>query len=122
MALNRDDEAIESFQRAVAISPNPGWVAPLAAVYAKTNRAADLERVLGRLRALEAEGSFVSVDHYAYIAGYRGEFDEAFRWLEQAVARRMTNVLWLAVDPRADVLRGDRRFNEVVERMNVVER
>jgi serine/threonine-protein kinase len=121
MALNRDDEAIESFQRAVAISPNPGWVAPLAAVYAKTNRAADLERVLGRLRALEAEGSFVSVDHYAYIAGYRGEFDEAFRWLEQAVARRMTNVLWLAVDPRADVLRGDRRFNEVVERMNVVE-
>lgn len=120
MALNRDEEAIESFRRAIAASPNPGWLALLATAYAKTHQLVELEDTVRRLRALEAEGSFVSLDNYAYIAGYRGQFDEAFRWLEQAIARRMTNVLWLAVDPRADVLRADRRFQDVVDRMRVV--
>jgi hypothetical protein len=34
----------------------------------------------------------------------------------------MTNVLWLAVDPRADVLRADPRFNALVLRLGLVAR
>jgi hypothetical protein len=75
-----------------------------------------------RLRQLEQSGAFVSIDQYAYIAGYRGEFDEAFRLLNEAVDRRMTNVLWLAVDPRADPLRQDARFDQLVARMGFVSR
>ena len=71
---------------------------------------------------MQASGVFVSADNYAYIAGHQGQFDDAFRWLEEAIDRRMTNVVWLAVDPRADVLRADPRFDRLVARMGFVSR
>ena len=40
--------------------------------YAMAGRTAEVERGEARLRALEAQGTFVSVDNYAYIAANRG--------------------------------------------------
>ena len=67
----------------------------------------EIEKRLGQLTQLETVGTFVSIDNYAYIAANQGRIDEAFRLLDEAVDRKMTNVLWLAVDPRADALRKD---------------
>ena len=42
--------------------------------------------------------------------------------MDEAIKRRMTNVLWLAVDPRADALRGDPRFDRLITRMGLLAR
>jgi TolB-like protein/Tfp pilus assembly protein PilF len=116
------DEAVASIQRALSIAENPGWLAALGVTCARAAMTTCVSGALQRLRELERQGAFVSIDQYAYIAGYRREFDEAFRLLDEAVDRRMTNVLWLAVDPRADPLRGDPRFDRLVARMGFVSR
>ncbi len=121
-ALGRHDEAIHSIQKALAVSDNPGWWATLGVTYAKAGRIRELESVLQKLRDFEQRGTFVSVDQYAYIAAHQGRLDEAFRLLDEAVDRRMTNVLWLAVDPRADALRADPRFGRLIARMGLVAR
>ena len=121
-ALGRYDEAITSLQQALAVSDNAGWWATLGITYAKAGRQRELEPVLARLREFEQRGTFVSVDQYAYIAAHQGRLDDAFRFLEEAVNLRMTNVLWLAVDPRADALREDPRFARLIARMGLVTR
>jgi len=121
-AIGRYDEAISSIQTALKVSDNAGWWATLGVTYAKAGRLNDLKPVLQRLREFEQRGIFVSVDQYAYIAAHQGRLDEAFRLLDEAVDRRMTNVLWLAVDPRADALREDPRFALLIARMGLVAR
>jgi tetratricopeptide (TPR) repeat protein len=121
-ALGRDDEAADSLQRAIAISPNPGYFALLGGIYAQAGRSVELNETLATLRGLEAKGTFVSIDNYGYIAAYQGRLDEAFRLVDQAITRRMTNVLWLAVDARADAMRGDPRFDRLLARMGLVSR
>jgi tetratricopeptide (TPR) repeat protein len=123
LGMGRYAEAIEQLQFTAtpeAIAQNPSWLAHLGMAYALAGRTAEVEGVLARLRAEEAHGRFISIDNYAYIAGNQGRLDEAFALLDQAVRRRMTNVLWLAVDPRADALRRDPRFDRVVQAMDVV--
>jgi serine/threonine-protein kinase len=123
MAAGRIDDAIHYME---AVTPrttapdNPTWLAHLGMAYALAHRTDAVEEVLARLKALEADGRFVSIDNYAYIAANQGRLDEAFPLLEEAVIRRMTNVLWLAVDPRADAMRGDPRFDQLVKRMGIV--
>ena len=112
--MGRYDEAIENIKLAFTPAENPGWLAFLGMTYAMAGRIADLSEVEARLRAFEAQGTFVSIDNYAYIAAYRGRLDEAFALMDEAIKRRMTNVLWLAVDPRADALRGDPRFDRLI--------
>lgn len=121
-ALGRFDEAVESIERAIAASPNAAYFALLALVHAQAGRAGDVAAALDRLRGFEANGTFVSIDNYGYIAAYQGRLDEAFRLVEEAMNRRMTNVLWLAVDARADAMRGDPRFDRLVSRLGLESR
>ena len=121
-ASGQHDEAIASIQRALAMAENPGWLAALGVTCARAGAAPCVSDALQRIRQLEARGAFVSIDNHAYIAGYRNQPDEAFRLLNEAVDRRMTNVLWLAVDPRADALRADPRFDRIITRMGLVQR
>jgi serine/threonine-protein kinase len=121
-AAGQPDAAIASIQRALAIAENPGWLANLGVTCARAGAESCVSDAMQRIRQIETRGGFVSVDNYAYIAGYRQQYDAAFRWLNEAVDRRMTNVLWLAVDPRADALRGDPRFDRVIARMGIVAR
>ena len=50
----------------------------------------------------------------AFIYARLGQPDRAFEWLERGVDQRSDRLLWLAVDPRADPLRGDPRFAALV--------
>jgi hypothetical protein len=48
-----------------------------------------------------------------------GEKDRAFEWLERAYAERIWHLGFLAVDPMFDPLRSDRRYTELIRRMNL---
>ena len=65
--------------------------------------------MLAALDSLAAE-RYVSPYLFAGIAEALGDRRRAFAWLEEAVADRVGDVVYLDVDPRLDRLRGDRRF------------
>jgi len=47
-----------------------------------------------------------------------GDHNEAVRWLEQAYVKHEVGLIGLKVDPGFDALRGERRFEELVRKMN----
>jgi TolB-like protein/Flp pilus assembly protein TadD len=121
-AVGRYDEAIQSILRAIALAPNPGYYAFLELTYTMAGRSADAQAVDARLRQLAAAGSFAAPDNRAYIDAHEGRLDAAFARLDEAVNARTGNVLWLAVDPRADPLRSDPRFDRLLARMGIAGR
>ena len=87
-------------------------LASLGRIHALDGRAADALAVLARLDSLSAE-RYVSPYLLSGIAEALGDTRRAFAWLEEAVADRAGQLVYLELDPRLDRLRGDRRFNRV---------
>jgi serine/threonine-protein kinase len=90
----------------------------LARVFGRMGRRADAERILADVSA-EPQGPFVAADSLALVYASTGDRDRAFAFLEQAVASRSGNMLWIRVDPRFDPLRDDARFRPLVSRVGV---
>ena len=120
LAVGRHDDAAASLEKAIAVAQNPAFLALLAQIHMAAHRPAQADALIQRLRTFETQGQFVSIDAFAYIEAHRGRLDDAFRLLEEAISRRMTNVVWLAVDPRADVMRADPRFDRLVASMGIL--
>jgi hypothetical protein len=112
--------AIDAVDRALSSGRNPGWLWVLAHAQALAGRHEAVQRTLQEIEQHEAAGRFASIDNRAYLAIATGRVDEGLPFLEEAIERRMTNVLWLAVDPRADLARSDPRFQALVERMRIL--
>jgi serine/threonine-protein kinase len=55
----------------------------------------------------------------ARIYAWRRERDEAFSWLERALAQRDGTIWWIKCDPLLRKVRGDPRFAELLRRMNL---
>ena len=118
-AMGRHDDAIAHVTTALKGGRNPGWIAELAHVYAAAGHRSDLSGAMKELSELEEHGAHASVDNLGYIALADGRVDDAFRYLNEAIDRRMTNVLWLPVDPRVDPIRQDPRFPALLTRMSL---
>ena len=118
-AMNRFDEAIRSIERSMAQEPIGAYMVELARVHAQAGNRSELARTLEKATELRKSGEGFSLDNYAYIAAAEGRIDDAFNILDQAVEQRMTNLLWIAVDPRADPLRADPRFGPLLRRIGV---
>jgi Tfp pilus assembly protein PilF len=112
--------AIDAVDRALSSGRNPGWLWVLAHAQALAGRHEAVQRTLREIEQHEAAGRFASIDNRAYLAIATGRVDEGLPFLEEAIERRMTNVLWLAVDPRADLARSDPRFQALVARMRIL--
>jgi serine/threonine-protein kinase len=120
LALNRPEEAVAEMQRAAqAAQPNPAYVAGLAYAYASAGRTSDVKTTLSLLDELEQAGRRASIDNRAYVAIAQKRYDDAFELLDEAINRRMTNVLWLNVDPRVDPIRQDPRFPGLLAKLNI---
>jgi hypothetical protein len=51
-----------------------------------------------------------------------GDVNGAVRWLEQACRDRFERTLFLGIDPRLDVLRGTKHFEEMCKQVREPER
>ena len=118
-AMGRHDEAIEATRLALQQGRNVGWLVGLATVYAAAGLFDEADRVLREVEGARRQGQDVSPDNFGYIALYRRRVDEAFTWFDEAIANHMTNILWIGVDPRVDMIRADRRFSDVLRRIGL---
>jgi serine/threonine-protein kinase len=109
-----DYELAESHYR-TALELAPGDLALVASIgrlHALDGRPEEARAVLARLDSLSAE-RWVSPWLFAGIAEALGDRRRAFAWMEEAVADRVGDVVYLDLDPRLDRLRGDRRFTRL---------
>ena len=111
----RFPEAIEVAKRYVELSNQSGWAKlELAYTYAAAGNKVDAENIVKEVTA--HPGEFSPYD-MATICAASHDHLGAFRWLDQAVAQRSTDVVWIRVDPRLDNVRTDAQFQQIVARM-----
>jgi tetratricopeptide (TPR) repeat protein len=137
----RFPEALAQFRAALELDPNHVWshariaqvleqqgrIDEAAREFAVSARPLPLARVRARLgapaeaRALIQSGAG-SLEERALAAIALGDPDRAFRLLGDAVALPSYDVVYLAVDPKLDALRGDPRFGDLLRRAGLAPR
>jgi TolB-like protein/Tfp pilus assembly protein PilF len=88
----------------------------LAMVYSALGRRAESDAALKTLKE-----DFASRDPYgiAEVQAYRGEIDDAFRWLDRAYQEHDIGMPGLKTNPLVRNLRGDPRFQALLSRMGL---
>jgi serine/threonine-protein kinase len=117
------DEAIVANERALAIGADGAsnaWRAHLIRLRALAGERDDARVALARLPAeVAARKQRVGFAQLAYAHEALGERARAMDLLEKALNEREPDILWLAVDPRADSLRAEPRFAQVLSRLGI---
>ncbi len=87
----------------------------IAAIYA-LGRKEDSDTALGELMA-----KYHTIDAYeiAEIYAFRNQPDEAFRWLDQAYAKRDDGLIFTKVEPLLKSLHNDPRFAALLKKLNL---
>jgi serine/threonine protein kinase/Tfp pilus assembly protein PilF len=120
--------AVSEAEKATKMDKSPVLLTSLASAYARAGRRADANRVLRRLQEIwESQGrapawhtarsQYVCPYEVAGVYAQLGDNDRAFDWLDKAYRNRSC-LYWLRVDPRFDSIRSDRRFQELLAKMN----
>lgn len=117
------DEAMAANQRALAIAGDKAsnaWRAHIVRLQALTGRADQARAGLTRLPAeVASRRQRIGTAQLAYVYEALGDRARALDLLEQALSEREPDLLWLAVDPRADSLRSESRFQQVLARLGI---
>jgi serine/threonine-protein kinase len=121
-ALGRYDDAIVMYQTLSRRGVNQSLFAlEIAQADAAAGRIELARRAVEDARKqAQAQRIALPAEYLAYAYASVGNLDEAFRWLDEAFARKSGPVLWLAVDNRVDPLRKDPRFRKYLEKLGVV--
>jgi len=113
------DEAAAAFERAVRLSPlSHRMTAALGRTLALSGKRQKALKIVRELETL-AKTRYVSPFDFASIQFGLGQLDTGFRWLNQACDDRCFELLALAVDPRFDALRSDRRLVAIAKRIGL---
>ncbi len=118
LAQRRFADALQQFEAGVECANEESEVmeAHLAHAYAEAGRQANAEPILHRLETRDGQ-----IPKPAYqIALVRlglGDVNGAVRWLQRACQERFPRTLFLGVDPRLDILRGTKYFDEMCKQV-----
>lgn len=120
-ALGRFEEARTAYETGRRIAGGiAGPTFGLAHLEAAAGNEAEARRILGELTA--ARGSrVVSAWGIAAVHASLGDVDEAFHWLEIAIAENASGLMWLRMHPRLDPIRHDPRYWPMVERVGLAD-
>jgi serine/threonine protein kinase/tetratricopeptide (TPR) repeat protein len=111
----RLDEAIETWKKGYSIGHHHHSLAALAYGYAMKGDREQALKVVAQLRDLEQHGTGVWPLGHAYIELALGNRQEAIAWLERGAAENDSTILnYIKTLPPLDPLRGDRRFERLV--------
>jgi TolB-like protein/Tfp pilus assembly protein PilF len=110
-------QAIAEYEKAAQLDPDPIVLGALGHAYATAGRKEDARKVLDKLTAL-SEQRYVPAYPLAVIYLALGDKDEALRWLEKSYQDRADDVRrFIKVEPLLDPLRGDPRFEAIVQKV-----
>ena len=89
-------------------------------VYGRAGQPAQARRALEKLSLMNRRSK---IDPLAFVAPYigLGDKDQAFAWLDKALANHSPGLTALKVDPIYDPLRGDPRFKVVLQKLGLAE-
>lgn len=108
-------EGIEAAKKYVELSSGSGWAKlELAYAYAAAGNKPESDRIVNEVTT--QGGPFSPYDMATICAAWH-DAEGAFRWLDQAIAQRSVDVIWIRVDPRLDPTREEPGFKEIVARM-----
>jgi serine/threonine-protein kinase len=117
------DEAVMAGERALALAGDKGSTAWRVHVIRQHALLGERDTAHGKLAKISADIASgqqrVGKMQLAYAHLALGEREQALQLLERALDEREPDLLWLAVDPRADELRSERRFQQVVGRLGI---
>jgi len=112
LAQGAVNEAVAAFEAEAA----PTWrTFGLPLGYHAQGRSADAQDALAVMLREPSGGEFQIAEAYAYL----GHANEAFRWLETAVANRDPGIMWLRGDPLLVGLTGDARYAALLRMLNL---
>lgn len=110
-------EAVVEIEKAIqAGTITPSILASQGHIYAMAGRTQEAERIFEDLQHPERQ-RYVSNYAVAIVAVGLGRYEEAIDWLERALADKEDAVTSVKVNPRLDPLRGNPRFEKIVERL-----
>jgi DNA-binding winged helix-turn-helix (wHTH) protein/TolB-like protein len=116
----RYDEAIAAFQKADDLAEHlPCGREPLGYAYAVAGRRDEALKILSELNERAARGEYVTPLGIAWIYIALGDKDQAFAWLDKACDEHNGGLPYLKTEPVYDSLRSDRRFADVLRRVNL---
>jgi TolB-like protein len=112
------EPAIGAAQKSVQLSQGASsFVALVGEAYAAAGCREEAHKVLEQLQEV-SKHQYVTPYLVARIYSALGDKDEAFRWLEVGYREHEALMVTLKTDPRMDELRSDRRFQNLMGRMN----
>jgi TolB-like protein/Tfp pilus assembly protein PilF len=110
-------EAIAAYRKSVELDDDPEALAFLGQAYARNGQKDEAQKILARLTE-EAKSRYVSAYSFALMFIALGAKDRAIDALERAYREGAGNDIYLIkVDPMADDLRGQPRFEELVQKI-----
>jgi serine/threonine-protein kinase len=112
------ENAIACFERATSVSANvPTAIGALGRAYALAGRTGDARRLLDKLDKLSRHRYVSPYGRVLICLGLKD--DMVFDWLARSCDERAGWLMYLATDPRFDLLRHDRRFQSLLERLHL---
>ena len=128
--LSRIDEArgdlaaaLLSAERALAIAGNgasTAWRVHVIRLHALLGEPEKARTALGQLSSDVAAGRRrVGTMQFALAHAALGDREQALQFFERALEEREPDMLWLAVDPRADAVRSEPRLKQVVAKLGI---
>ena len=117
-AQGRYDNAVAAYRHARRGLNIPELPACFGRIHALSGNKEKALAVIDELVRLSRK-RYVQPNFVALIYTALGDKDEAFEWLEKAYTERDDDLSLLKVDPRWDCLRGDPRFDSLLERVGL---
>lgn len=102
----------------LGLQGQPALATSLASAFAAGGHSAALHQWIDALRR-ESETTYVSPMLTAQLYARLGDRDHAFEWLNRAFAERCAPLVYLKVDPQYDLIRNDRRFEDLTRRVGL---
>src|SRR5262249_44360303 len=110
---DKTDAALAEMQKE---TPAGKQTAGLALIYYALHRTKDADAALARLEAGNAaDMAFAIAEVYAF----RGQRDQAFKWLDRAYAQKDSSLWLIKGDPLLKSLEGDPRYKTFLRKMNL---
>ena len=110
-------EGIRELEKVLALAPNNMTaLSRIGYAHAVAGRKAEAQIIVARLSDL-SNRRYVPAEYLARIYVGLGERDKAFEWLERGHEDR--SIRFIYTDPIYDSLRSDRRFQDLLRRMNL---